>query len=144
MSHLDKLPLKWTNFNIIDWVWVQDVIYYERKMRQWESPIYVLHEWSPAQNFLEQKRATVGLYLSLSQTDRDEASLHKVAGRTETSAQRYNTCQQSHRVPGTPSFSHRLSASFVLPPSICSFIHVSSLSYHFVRLSILSLSIFSS
>lgn len=54
------------------------------------------------------------LYLSTPWSDRDEAPLHKVAGRTGAGAQRHSTSQQSHRALGTHSSLHRLPATYFL------------------------------
>ena len=66
----------------------------------------------------------VPLHLSPSWSDRDKASLHKVAGRRGAGAQRHSTCQQSHTTPGTHSSSHRLpeSSFLYLALSVHSFI----------------------
>lgn len=65
------------------------------------------------------------LYLSCSRSDRDKASLHKVAGRTRAGAQQHSTCQQSHRATGMHSSWQRLPAFYFLFLSLSghSFIH---------------------
>lgn len=92
---------------------------------------------------LIQKEGNVPLYLSPSWSDRDKASLHKVAGRTGAGAQWHSTCQQSHRAPGTHSSLHRLPASYFLYlfPSAHSFISP-HLAIFFPFPSLLSLFIF--
>lgn len=80
-----------------------------KKMRSWASKS---HSCSPLMicSSICWRIGDVPLYRSPSWSDKDKASLHKVAGRT-WAAQRQSTCQQSHRAPGTHSSLHRLSAS---------------------------------
>lgn len=70
---------------------------------------------------------TGGRRTPASPSDRDRASLHKVAGRNWAGAQHHRTCQQSHWATGTNSSLHRLPSSFFQASrsSSHSFIHSS-------------------